>query len=843
MARSVNGLGLAKGPTALTGDMNKVLLAVLGNPDNRRHKMKELREYKRWVNESDADPVIYSIPEEWKDYTIDWDGHTPMFVKISRLYPLEGDRERVRGHAANLALELLRTHTIEALEVEETKQSSGPPYYGIDNGHHRWSALKKLKFKTVPVIIRFETESRIDELDCNFNSGQFGPLTNERPAPANIFRDEDDFESDNSGNSSPLSHQQDIDDKERMVEDTSVIGGTAGNADMMGSPFSTISYDNAYGYKTADEFDEEDPDGESSPLSHQQNLGESGSIEPTIKDLLRAKGFTLSQTDHRTGDWIFMGQNLLAFYYRADEDEWKIQYFNGGRFKTIRTLSNEQMVEYLANDHFIMDMLAYLGEDGIGGLANTNGQPAALSMMSPSEPNRFKKKIKKNTTGKTSPLSRLQKLSEDDGNPVTGLACVNGSAITGPMTMTGINDLTKFKTRKQIRKTKDTTGRKSPLGDLNEDTTDIQNLIEKFKNEHPEEIDYGAIRGNCGVVASAFVSFCQKYGKKVYRVFGEFVLDNPQTDIRAFNNYELTEIEDEGLDPYSEGDRLIYIEEHNLENDFAKVPHYWNLFQNKIIDLSGEAQFVDTGLASDLSADRYIPVNISEGITTKMGKYKPRIDPEKENDKLYQFYRKGYIKSGRKVPFDQHMDQFPHHKKMVMDRSQKLSEAPVRKHLYEPKKPNPSPNAPCIHCGHTARHMYHLGGVGEYKQQKKLREEEEFLEWVVEEGFPAQKPGTPPILYHGTSLNRVESINKNGLSPVFPVEEYRKDGKLQHLSHVWLTHSKEDAKHFAKQQAKLSNSSPYIVKIDTKKLPSRLKHTNMGFAHYGKIPPEAIIKE
>ena len=133
----------------------------------------------------------------------------------------------------------------------------------------------------------------------------------------------------------------------------------------------------------------------------------------------------------------------------------------------------------------------------------------------------------------------------------------------------------------------------------------IQELVEQFKREEPEEIEYGNERDNCGTVAAAFSQYAVNHGFDVERVMGEFQFDKPDTDVKSFKKHERWEMEDEGLDFYSEEDRLAYIQSHGFEDAFSKGLHYWNEYRGEIIDLSGEAQFVASGLAADLNPNRY----------------------------------------------------------------------------------------------------------------------------------------------------------------------------------------------------------------------------------------------
>lgn len=83
-------------------------------------------------------------------------------------------------------------------------------------------------------------------------------------------------------------------------------------------------------------------------------------------------------------------------------------------------------------------------------------------------------------------------------------------------------------------------------------------IILKFSEEEGSSINYGKIRGNCGVVASDFVQFVENNypDQRVVRVRGHFKLDSPISDKKDFYPKEVEEMGDKGLDFNKKEDRV-----------------------------------------------------------------------------------------------------------------------------------------------------------------------------------------------------------------------------------------------------------------------------------------------
>ena len=120
------------------------------------------------------------------------------------------------------------------------------------------------------------------------------------------------------------------------------------------------------------------------------------------------------------------------------------------------------------------------------------------------------------------------------------------------------------------------------IHELFESYRNIDQVIQAYRNQYQDEIDAGCERGNCGFPATGFEQFASNNGfAMIERVQGYFMVDIPDPD-------NLKPGEELG-DPRSK-----------------KIPHQWNEYRGQIIDFTGQAQFVDTGLASDTNDHRYI---------------------------------------------------------------------------------------------------------------------------------------------------------------------------------------------------------------------------------------------
>ena len=133
----------------------------------------------------------------------------------------------------------------------------------------------------------------------------------------------------------------------------------------------------------------------------------------------------------------------------------------------------------------------------------------------------------------------------------------------------------------------------------------IDDLIKSFKQEYSDSIKYGCRRDNCGIPAADLMVYGSKYGFDIKRVSGTFRADKALYKKKDFTQEELRDMKRQGLDINDINDRKKYAIQKNIVDELKLIPHYWNEYNGKIIDLTGEHQFIKTGLSSDLSPVRY----------------------------------------------------------------------------------------------------------------------------------------------------------------------------------------------------------------------------------------------
>jgi len=133
----------------------------------------------------------------------------------------------------------------------------------------------------------------------------------------------------------------------------------------------------------------------------------------------------------------------------------------------------------------------------------------------------------------------------------------------------------------------------------------IDTLTSVFKKKYPKIIASGCHRNYCEIPAEEFKEFGEKHGFDIEKVYGNFIIDNPEFNKSDFTQIELSNMHINGLNINSRKDRIKFAEKQNLIDDLKKVPHFWNEYQGKIIDFVGHDQFVKTGLAADLNDSRY----------------------------------------------------------------------------------------------------------------------------------------------------------------------------------------------------------------------------------------------
>lgn len=129
-------------------------------------------------------------------------------------------------------------------------------------------------------------------------------------------------------------------------------------------------------------------------------------------------------------------------------------------------------------------------------------------------------------------------------------------------------------------------------------------IFNEFMIKHYKE-SYG-IRDNCGFAAIDLVLFFESHGIPAQRVQGYFKCDIQVHNKRDFTKEMKIEFLESGLDFNSKSDRLSWLANSKYSEEWRLCPHYWVECEGQIFDPSGEAQFIASGLASDLDENRYI---------------------------------------------------------------------------------------------------------------------------------------------------------------------------------------------------------------------------------------------
>ena len=118
-----------------------------------------------------------------------------------------------------------------------------------------------------------------------------------------------------------------------------------------------------------------------------------------------------------------------------------------------------------------------------------------------------------------------------------------------------------------------------------------------------------ARRDNCGPACIAMEYWAKRtYNIDLTRIRGYFVADKVVYDKADFTPEMKHEFMQSGLDFNQPAVRRRWIESSKYAEEWKKIPHYWLVdAQNNIYDPVGQAQLIDSGLATDLNNNRYQP--------------------------------------------------------------------------------------------------------------------------------------------------------------------------------------------------------------------------------------------
>jgi hypothetical protein len=112
-------------------------------------------------------------------------------------------------------------------------------------------------------------------------------------------------------------------------------------------------------------------------------------------------------------------------------------------------------------------------------------------------------------------------------------------------------------------------------------------------------------RGNCDNVARDLSQYFNRHGLENNLIAGYFRVDTPSYEANDFTKDEQLEAEDMGYDYNDPYEMEEFAEIKGLVDELKHIPHWWVEVDDNIIDLTGENQFVSSGLSRDLSDKRY----------------------------------------------------------------------------------------------------------------------------------------------------------------------------------------------------------------------------------------------
>ena len=129
---------------------------------------------------------------------------------------------------------------------------------------------------------------------------------------------------------------------------------------------------------------------------------------------------------------------------------------------------------------------------------------------------------------------------------------------------------------------------------------DFHPLLREFwSTRTPEQLSYYFIQDNCYGASQDFAEFLETKGIMnsdiipIGRVVGGkkkqgwFKADVPDTTLDAFTKDDIAQAKAQGLDVRKKADRVAYIKNNNLEEEFMWIPHSWVEVRGSILDPSG----------------------------------------------------------------------------------------------------------------------------------------------------------------------------------------------------------------------------------------------------------------
>ena len=124
-------------------------------------------------------------------------------------------------------------------------------------------------------------------------------------------------------------------------------------------------------------------------------------------------------------------------------------------------------------------------------------------------------------------------------------------------------------------------------------------LVEFWRTRKPDQLQYYFIQNNCYGASQDLNEFLEKQGignaeiipigriSNGRKHFGWFYADVPDLSYDALERKDIVAMREQGLNPRNKQDRISYIRNNDLEEDFKWIPHSWIELQGTILDPSG----------------------------------------------------------------------------------------------------------------------------------------------------------------------------------------------------------------------------------------------------------------
>lgn len=125
-------------------------------------------------------------------------------------------------------------------------------------------------------------------------------------------------------------------------------------------------------------------------------------------------------------------------------------------------------------------------------------------------------------------------------------------------------------------------------------------LIEFWQQATPAQMKYYFVQDNCFGASQDFVKFLDTKGLGGFAEIipigsmtngkknkGWIKVDIPDTSLAAFTKDEIAQAREQGFSLRTKEDRVRFIQQHNLVEEFCWIPHSWVELKGKILDPSG----------------------------------------------------------------------------------------------------------------------------------------------------------------------------------------------------------------------------------------------------------------